>query len=104
MQSSKSKAAKPSKQAKVFNTKSSKRSRGKSGKTDKSGKGSKTLFHNSSKGYDWWSASAGVSYQNSGSEYSPIGLENKSSASGTYGLVSWTVMVTVVGCVGSLLS
>ena len=103
MQSSKSKAAKPSKQAKVFNTKNTKRSRGKSRKTDKSGKGSNTLFHDSSKVYDWWSASAGVSYQNLGSEYSPIGLENKSSAPGTYVLVSWTVMVIAVGFVGSLL-
>ncbi len=103
LQSSKSKAAKLSKQAKVFTTKSAKSNRRKSGKADKSGKGGKTLFRNSSEGYDWWSSSAGVSYQNSGSDYTPIGLENKSSALDTYGLVSWTVMVSVVGCVGSLL-
>ncbi len=100
MQSAKSKASKPSKQAKIFTTKSVK---SRNGKSEKSGKGSNVLFHKSSDGHGWWSGSSQVSYQQAGSDYSPIGLEGKSLALCNYGLGSWTVVVTLVGLVGSLL-
>ncbi len=100
MQSAKSKASKPYKQAKVFKTKSVKSTKG---KNEKNGKGGKALFDKSSEGYGWWSASGEVSSQLLGLDYSPIGLEGKSSASCIDGLGSLTVIVTVAGFVCSLL-
>ncbi len=79
--------------------KSEKSKGGKSG--DYSGKGGKALFHESNKGYGWWSASGAVSYLNSGLDYTPIGLERKSSAPVVLGW--WIAVVTVVTCAGSLL-
>ncbi len=100
-QSSKSKAAKFSKQAKVFTAKSVKSAKSKGGKSG--GKSGKALFQKSNKGYGWWSASGAVSYLNSGSDYTPIGLERKSSASVMHGTGWWIAVVTVVTCAGSLL-
>jgi hypothetical protein len=99
--SSKSKAAKFSKQAKVFTAKSVKSAKSKGGKSG--GKSGKALFQKSNKGYGWWSASGAVSYLNSGSDYTPIGLERKSSASVMHGTGWWIAVVTVVTCAGSLL-
>ncbi|KAL3808359.1 hypothetical protein ACHAXA_003847 [Cyclostephanos tholiformis] len=90
--SSKSKASKLSKQAKVFASKSDKSGTVKSGK---SGKGGKALFQESSEGTGWWSASRTVSYLNSGSDYTPFGLERKSSASVMHG-AGWIVIATAV--------
>ena len=104
LQSSKSKAAKFSKQAKVFTVKSVKSEKSKSGKSgDNSGKGGKALFHKSGKGYGWWSASGAVSYLNSGLDYTPIGLERKSSTPVMQGTGWWVAIVTVVTCAGTLL-
>jgi hypothetical protein len=96
LQSSKSKAAKQTKQAKIFTTKSVKSPRGKSGKSgDSSGKSGKALFDESTKGTGWWSATGAVSYINSGSDYTPIGLQRMSSASVMHG-VGWVVIMTAV--------
>jgi hypothetical protein len=101
LQSSKSKAAKFSKQAKVFTAKSVKSEKSKGGKSG--GKSGKALFQESNKGFGWWSASGAVSYLNSGSDYTPIGLERKSSTSVMHGTGWWIAVVTVVTCAGSLL-
>ena len=84
--------------------KSVKSEKSKSGKSgDNSGKGGKALFHKSGKGYGWWSASGAVSYLNSGLDYTPIGLERKSSTPVMQGTGWWVAIVTVVACAGTLL-